>query len=48
MLMFVIEELNKDKSILFKGYNKTQMTIVELLKKEKEKHNALSFIFQYY
>ena len=48
MLMFVIEELNKDKSILFKGYNKYKEISDDssrIITKEKEKHNALYHLY---
>ena len=44
MLMFVLEEWNKDNSMLFKGYNKCKEISVDdntKIIKDKEKHNAL-------
>jgi hypothetical protein len=48
MLMLVIEEWNKDKSLLFKGYNKYKEISDEdsrIIKKEKEKHNGLYHLY---
>ena len=48
MLMIVIEEWNKDKSILFKGYNKYTEILADdstKIKKDKEKHNALHQLY---
>jgi hypothetical protein len=48
MLMFVIEEWNKDQSSLFKGYNRYQEISTEdsrMIQKEKEKHNALHQLY---
>jgi len=48
MLMFVIEEWEKEKSILFKGYNKYKEIFEEdssFIKKEKVKHNALYHLY---
>lgn len=48
MLMFVLEEWNKDNSILLKGYNKYKEILVGdsiNLKKDKAKHNALHHLY---
>jgi hypothetical protein len=44
MLMFILEEWNKDNSMLFKGYNKYKVILDDnsrIIKMDKEKHNAL-------
>ena len=48
MLVFVIEEWNKDNSILFKGYNKSTEILKSdntKIRKDKEKHNALHQLY---
>jgi DNA-directed RNA polymerase len=48
MLMFVLEKWNKDKSMLFKGYNKYKEILDDdsgIIKKDKEKHNALHHLY---
>ena len=48
MLTFVLEEWEKDNSILFKGYNKYKEISIndsKNIKQEKEKHNALHHLY---
>lgn len=48
MLMFVLEEWNKNNSMLFKGYNKYKEISNDdsrTIKKDKEKHNALHHLY---
>ena len=48
MLTFVMEEWNKDNSMLFKGYNKYKEISDDdsrIIKKDKDKHNALHHLY---